>query len=131
MKKLISVLSALMLAGMVMAQSDLANKTAGLLKSANSAELSKLFSSSITLSIMDEEDVYSRAQAELIMKKFFTQNKPSGFKSIHNGTSKTGMEYIIGNLSTSSGEFRITYFIAKSGEKMSLKELRIEESDSE
>lgn len=112
-------------------QSKLATDVGALLKSGNAKDLAAVFTGNITLSVNDNEDVYSRAQAELVVKEFFAKNKPSAFRIIHNGTSKTGMEYIIGNMDTATGQKRVSYYISVTADKALVKELRIEESDDE
>ncbi|MFH2144345.1 MAG: DUF4783 domain-containing protein [Bacteroidota bacterium] len=95
------------------------------LKSGNSKELAKYFNANIELQIIDKENVYSKAQAELILKDFFTKNSPNGFTKIHEG-GKEGSKYVIGNLATSTGTYRV-YFLLKESNSVSLiHELRIE-----
>lgn len=97
------------------------------LKTGNSKGLSKYFSSTIDLSVLDEEDVYSKAQAELILKSFFTKHPPKSFKKMHSGTSKLGLKYTIGTLETSKGTFRVTFYLKNTGGKDYLQQLRIDE----
>jgi hypothetical protein len=87
------------------------------LNSGNSQQLSKFFNKNIDLLIDEKEDVYSKAQAELILKDFFTKHHPDTFKVENEGFSE-GMNYTIGKLITSNGKFRIylTYYI-KSGKQ--------------
>jgi hypothetical protein len=77
----------------------------------NSRDLSRHFNNTIELVILDNEDVYSRSQAELIIRDFFLENKPLKFKLLHQG-GKESSRYAIGNLETQSGEFRV-YFLIK------------------
>jgi len=55
----------------------------------NASELAKHFNTSIELVILEEEDVYSKTQAEQIIRKFFSDNKPSSFTVIFEGTGFT------------------------------------------
>ena len=43
------------------------------IKSGNSKELARYFNTSIEIAILENEDVYSKAQAELIIKDFFAK----------------------------------------------------------
>lgn len=97
------------------------------LKTGNSKGLSKHFKANIDLSVLDKEDVYSKAQAELILKDFFSKHPPKSFKVVHKGTSKQGLKYAIGTLETGKGNFRVTYNIEKSGGREYVKQLRIDE----
>lgn len=81
------------------------------LKSGNATTLAKYFDGNVEVTILNTEAVYSKNQAELVVKKFFTSNSPNGYKMVHNGDSG-GAKYQIGELSTSSGTYR-TYVYAK------------------
>jgi hypothetical protein len=74
----------------------------------NSQQLAKFFSKNIELLINQKEDVYSKAQAELILKDFFNKHHPEAF-TIENQGCSDGINYVIGKLATSNGKFRI-YF---------------------
>ena len=74
--------------------------------SGNSKQLATHFSQSVELLIKNTEDVYSKAQAELILKDFFKKNIPSEFEVEIEGESD-GIKYTIGNLNTSSGKYKV------------------------
>ena len=80
------------------------------LKTGNTAELSKFFNSSIELAILEQEAIYSKQQAELIVKDFFAKHVPTNFVILHKG-GKEGSQYAIGNLTTSTGNYRVTMLI--------------------
>ena len=73
-------------------------------------------------------DVYSRVQAEQILRKFFDEHVPSGFSVEHEGVSKMGDSYYIGRLRTANGEFRVTFFVKRMDSAELVKQLRIEPS---
>lgn len=92
----------------------------------NSSELSKYFDTNIDITLFNKEDMYSKIQAELIVKDFFQKNPPTSFKIIHKGASNQGSEYAIGSLITSFGSFR-TYIYLKQKENNSyIQEIRFE-----
>jgi hypothetical protein len=78
----------------------------GAIISGNSKQLAGHFSQNVELLIKNKEDVYSKAQAELILKDFFNKNNPNDFIVEIEGESD-GINYAIGNLKTSNGHFRI------------------------
>lgn len=78
----------------------------------NASNLAGYFNSSIELIILEEENVYSKAQAQQILKSFFQNNPPGNFTIIHNG-GKDSSRYAIGTLSTSSKTYRVTIFLSK------------------
>jgi hypothetical protein len=94
-------------------------------KAGNSKELSKYFNSNLELVIVDNENVYSKPQAEQIIKDFFMKHIPKNFTILHEG-GKEESRYAIGNLVTNNGIFRV-YFLLKHKDNMQLiHQLRIE-----
>ena len=91
----------------------------------NSAVLAGYFNSSLELAILEKEDIYTKQQAELIMKDFFTRNVPSSFAILHKG-GKEGSQYAIGNLVTSNGSFRVTILMKTKEGKSLIHQLRFE-----
>ena len=100
------------------------------LKSGNTAELSKFFNSSIELAILNQEDIYSKQQAELIVKDFFAKHVPTNFVILHKG-GKEGSQYAIGNLTTSTGNYRVTILIKQRENKPYIHQLHFEEGNAE
>jgi hypothetical protein len=99
-------------------------------KTGNSKALASYFNSSIELVILDKEDVYSKTQAEQIVKEFFAKHKPLGFTKLHEG-GKDGAKYVIGNLKTSNGTYRVYFLLKNRGGKQYIHQLRIEEDDEQ
>jgi hypothetical protein len=100
------------------------------LKTGNTSQLSKFFNSSIELAIPDQEDIYSSQQAELIVKDFFAKHVPTNFVILHKG-GKEGTQYAIGNLSTSTGNYRVTLLIKQTDNRPYIHQLRFEEENAE
>ncbi|MFP4366061.1 MAG: DUF4783 domain-containing protein [bacterium] len=96
----------------------------------NSRNLSVHFNENIELVVLNNEDVYSKSQAELILRNFFSENKPVKFELLHQG-GKEASRYAIGNLQTEKGNFRI-YFLLKLKDSVQLIHLlrieRVEEA---
>ena len=105
---------------------DVYDDIAAAIRSGNASQVSAYFSSSIDLTILNEENVYSKAQAEVILRNFFSKNTPKGFTVIHKGKSQEGSMYAIGNLETSGGTYRTYFFIKQSAGKSFIQELRFE-----
>ena len=100
------------------------------LRTGNTTVLSGYFNTSIELAILDQEDIYSKQQAELIIKDFFAKHVPSSFTILHKG-GKEGSQYAIGNLVTSAGTFRVTLWIKLTQNKPFIHQLRFEEGNAE
>jgi hypothetical protein len=98
------------------------------LDAGKSSELSAHFNSTIELVILEEEDVYSRIQAEQILKNFFMEHRPGSFKVIFEG-GKENSRYAIGTLTTSGGSFRVYFLLKMQSSKPLIHQLRIEKED--
>ncbi|MBK6343055.1 MAG: DUF4783 domain-containing protein [Flavobacteriales bacterium] len=101
------------------------------IKMGDAKELSALFIASIDLTVKDASDVYSKAQAEQILRKFFNENPPVDLVIEHSGVSKSGDKYFIGILRTRTGYFRTTFFLKKGESGFLVKQLRIENSKND
>ncbi|MEN0056848.1 MAG: DUF4783 domain-containing protein [Mucilaginibacter sp.] len=105
---------------------DPIDNVASLLKEGNTKELAKLFAPSIEISLMDDENIYSQAQATLILDKFFARNKPKGIKLLHKVNSSANYRFGVFILTTDNGLYRVAFTLKGSDEKMNIIELRIE-----
>ena len=93
-------------------------------KKGDAGALAGFFNQNIEMVVLEHDDVYSKAQAQQIVSKFFASNKVSDFRIIHEG-GKEGAHYVVGTLKTSSGNFRAYFYLKKSGEKTLIHQLRI------
>jgi hypothetical protein len=107
-------------------QADLINDVCLQFKSGNANEIANNFNANIDLSIGDESDVYSKPQAQQILRDFFTKHEPLSSSVIH--VINTNPNYQIGILSlgTKSGKFRITVTFKKTAGLFLITELRID-----
>jgi len=107
-------------------QGDIVDTLSGLFKSANSKEISKNFSSSVELTINEEEDVYPKAQAEQIIREFFTKNPPVSSAVVHLINTNPNYRFGILAMGTKNGKFRVAITLKKTGNTFFITELRIE-----
>ena len=106
-------------------QAQIPDEIIASLKNGDSKMLSEYFNQNVELVVLENDNVYSKAQAQQIVSKFFSNNTPESFNVIHEG-GKEGAKYVIGNLKANTGNFRV-YFLLKSNEgKNYIHQLRIE-----
>lgn len=98
------------------------------LKSGNAKTLSGYFNQNVELVVPDNDNVYSKAQAQLIVNEFFNSYAPQSFSVIHQG-GKEGAQYVIGNLATKKGSFRVYFLLKKNNGKDYIHQLRIEKQE--
>ncbi len=109
-------------------QVDIIDDLAVQFKIGNSKEIAKNFASSVELIIIDQEDVYSKAQSEQILKDFFLKNPPNKATIIHRISSNPNYRYGIFSLQTKSAKYRVTVtlMLRKATNAYVITELRIE-----
>lgn len=98
------------------------------LKTGNAKTLSGFFNQNVELVVPNNDNVYSKAQAQLIVNDFFNSHAPQSFSVIHQG-GKEGAQYVIGNLETKKGAFRVYFLLKKSDGKDYIHQLRIEKQE--
>nr|WP_199081935.1 DUF4783 domain-containing protein [Pedobacter sp. ASV19] len=95
------------------------------LKSGNAKELAGYFDATVELNIAGKSDSYNKSKAEGILLEFFAKNKAKSFDIIHQGEGG-GSRFAAGNLVTSGGTFRTSFFLQKKGGSFVISELRFE-----
>lgn len=94
---------------------------------ANVNSLVAAMGTELELSILDEEDLYEKADASAALKQFFAGFKKTSFGKVHQGASKADdAEYCIGTLTTDKGSYRVYVYVAKRGQGVVLQELRFD-----
>ena len=89
--------------------------------------ISKYFDNMVEISINEKSHNYSRSQAEMVLRDFFSNQGVKTFKVAHRGSSNES-EYCVGSLATVSGEFRTTIFMKVKGDKKVINSLKFEAS---
>jgi len=106
---------------------DIYDDVSAAFRSGDARAIASYFGNTIELTLLTQEEVYSKAQAEMILKDFFSKNNPKAFKVLHKGSSREGMMYGIGSMQTTGGKsFRISFYLKSADHKNYLQELRIE-----
>ncbi len=119
----------LFIATSAFALQQLFDEIAGSIRSGNAPSVAKYMNSNVDLTILNQEDVYSKAQAEVVLRDFFSKNPPKTFTIIHQGASKEGAKYAIGNMETTNGtSFRVYIFLKQASGNLLIHELRFEKS---
>ena len=95
------------------------------LRSGNAAEMAKFFDNTVEITLPDKSNSYSRSQAEVVLRDFFTNNPVKSFQILHKGEN-AGSQYCIGTLTTKNATYRTTVFMKQKGNRHTLQEIRIE-----
>jgi len=91
--------------------------------------LSTYFNQNVELVVLDNDNVYSKAQAQQIVTNFFSKFPPiekNAFSIIHD-SGKENAQYVIGKLKTEKGDFRVYLLLKQNDGKQYIHVLRIEQ----
>ncbi len=103
-------------------------KIANAISSGDAMALANFFDEDVEMTVLDDINLYSKAEAETAVKDFFTNNPPKKYTQVHQGASQgAGGQYCIGVLETSAQKFRVMIYLEKVGDKFLIKELKFEE----
>ncbi len=92
------------------------------LKSGNAVQLSRYFDIRVDITLADRSDNYSRTQAEMIMKDFFSTNDVRTFELRYKGENN-GSRYCLGTLKTRNGDYRTRLFMKQKDNHQVLQEI--------
>jgi hypothetical protein len=106
---------------------DVYDEVSNAIRLGDAKQIANYFGTNIDLTLIKQEDVYSKAQAELLVKDFFSKNPPKTFTIIHRGSSREGTLFAVGTLASSNGKtFRVSFNLKMLQGKYILQELRFE-----
>jgi Domain of unknown function (DUF4783) len=91
----------------------------------NAGQLSRYLDSRVDICLPEKSDTYSKIQAEMIIRDFFSTNGVRNFL-VKKKQSSNGSEFCVGVLQTRNGDYRTTLFIKQKGDRQLLQELRFQ-----
>lgn len=91
----------------VLGQSDIINQVKETIKAGSAKELSKYLNQTIDVTIDGNVQSYSKTQAEFVFRDFFKQHAPIEFNIIHQGSSKGGQPFAIGQYKSGADNYRV------------------------
>ena len=88
-------------------QGDVIYQVRETIKAGSAKELSRFLFQTVDVTIEGKVQSYSKAQAEFVFRDFFRQHPPAEFNIIHQGSSKGGQPFAIGQYKSSEETFRV------------------------
>jgi hypothetical protein len=110
MKRFLSALVFLLLSAqsvLTFAQGDVIDQVKETIKAGSAKELSKYLNQTVDVTLDGSVQSYSKAQAEFVFRDFFKQHPPSEFSIIHQGSSKGGQPFAIGQFKSGNETYRV------------------------
>lgn len=91
----------------VKGQNDVIYEVRETIKAGSAKELSRFLFQTVDVTIEGKVQSYSKAQAEFVFRDFFRQHPPSSFDIIHQGSSKGGQPFAIGQYKSADQTYRV------------------------
>lgn len=86
---------------------EVVNQIKEAIKAGSAKELSKHLNQAIDVTIDGKLQNYSKAQAEFVIRDFFKAHPPTDFTIMHQGSSKGGQPFAIGEYISGSDKYRV------------------------
>jgi hypothetical protein len=109
-------------------KADVLDDVSNLIKSGNAKEIAGYFAQEVELTILSDEKISSKPQAEIILQDFFSKHHPSSIKIIHKLTSNPALLYAELTLNTSNGVFRASFSVRNTSGKFFITSLEIQKN---
>jgi hypothetical protein len=87
-------------------------------------DISKYLDNIIPITINNNQSIYSHAQADMVLKDFFSKNTPSDFIVGNSGPSGNNATFVVGELITAAGKYNVYILLKSAGSNYILQELR-------
>jgi len=126
---MLSFLFLAIITGNLGAQADITPKVTDAFKKGDATSLSSLMMPQVEFTLSGQDGTYPNSEVKSMLTRFFSANQVKDFTVKHQGTSKLDDQYRIGDLLTSNGVFRVTFFMKKNASGMLIKQLKIESPD--
>jgi hypothetical protein len=77
------------------------------IKASNAKEVIKFFNASVDMNLAGDISMYSKAQAEFVLRDFFKKYPATEFRIQHTGSSKGGLQFAIGEYVSNNDVFDV------------------------
>ena len=92
---------------------DVTDDVVAAIKGGKSSELVKFFDEKLTVKILNQEDLLSKAQAEANLKFFFEKHIIKNFAVSQSRTVNSTVQFVSGSLETANGKFRVSILLRR------------------
>ena len=90
------------------------------------SDISKYFDNIVPITINNLQATYSKTQAELVLKDFFSKNVPEDVVIMNSGSPTSTSKFAIGDLTTNSGRYSLYILLKlKDNNNYLLQEIRL------
>ena len=90
---------------------DITDDVANALKQGNASELVKHFAEKVSIKVLNQEDLLSKPQAQVLIEDFFSKHKVKSYQTSHTSIVNGDQQFITGALDTNTGKLRISILV--------------------
>lgn len=105
---------------------DLIDNITNCFRTGNSKDLSVHLSSTVSLSILDDNNTYSKNQTEILLRNFFDKYNFKGAKILHRMDTNAVSRYAVLELISSANKFRVSLSLKNFNSKFLITDIRID-----
>lgn len=102
---------------------DTVDKVKDAIKAGSAKELSKFLNQTVDVTIEGKLQNYSKTQAEFVLRDFFKAHAPNEFNILHQGSSKGGQPFAIGQYKSGADAYRVWMKIKTVGKEQLIHEI--------
>ncbi|MEP6734266.1 MAG: DUF4783 domain-containing protein [Chryseolinea sp.] len=103
----VALIATFFLPAALYAQGDVIGQVKETIRAGSAKELSKFLNQTVDVTLNGGPQSYSKTQAEFVFRDFFKQHPPEEFNIIHQGTSKGGQTFGIGQYKSGAETYRV------------------------
>jgi hypothetical protein len=92
---------------------DVTDDLVSAMKQGKSSELVKFFDEKVSIKLLQQEDLLSKAQAEANIKFFFEKHPVKNFTVSHSSTVNNNVQFVTGTLETANGKYRVSIVLRR------------------
>ena len=97
------------------------------IRAADDEKLATYLNNTVDVTLPNNEGTYSKNQAQLILKDFFSKTPPESFEINHEGSSNNGSLYLIGSYKSTNKTYRVYILIKNISGKYLIQQLQFED----
>lgn len=92
---------------------DVTDDVVAAIKQGKSSELVKFFDEKVSIKLVEQEDLLSKAQAEANLRFFFEKHPVKNFTVSHSSTVNNNVQFMTGTLETATGKYRVSILLRR------------------
>jgi hypothetical protein len=92
---------------------DVTDDLVSAMKQGKSSELVKFFDEKVSIKLLEQEDLLSKAQAEANIKFFFEKHPVKNFTVAHSSNVNNNVQFVTGTLETANGKYRVSILLRR------------------